>query len=126
MEGTHCFRQANCDARGLEMPIAEYNHDDGCSVTGGHVYRGERLPTLYGAYVYGDFCSGKIWALRSDGRFVTEEMEIADTDLSISSFGEDASGEIYILTFEGHNIPVHGPQLKWSSQRDGHVPAMPA
>ena len=101
MEGTHCFRQENCDARGLEMPITEYDHGDGCSVTGGHVYRGERLPTLYGAYVYGDFCSGKIWALRVDGRVVTEEMEIADTDLSISSFGEDAPGEAYVLTFEG-------------------------
>ena len=101
MEGAHCFRQANCDAQGLEMPVTEYDHNDGCSVTGGHVYRGERLPTLYGAYVYGDFCSGKIWALRVDGRVVTEKMEIADTDLSISSFGEDASGEIYILTFEG-------------------------
>ena len=83
------------------MPITEYDHNDGCSVTGGYVYRGERLPTLYGAYVYGDFCSGKIWALRVDGRVVTEKMEIADTDLSISSFGEDASGEVYILTFEG-------------------------
>lgn len=101
MEGSHCFRRANCDALGLEMPIVEYGHNDGCSVTGGHVYRGERLPTLYGAYVYGDFCTGKVWALRFDGRVVTEQMEIADTDLSISSFGEDASGEVYVLTFEG-------------------------
>ena len=101
MEGAHCFRQQGCDARGLTMPVAEYGRDGGCSVTGGHVYRGRRIPSLYGAYLYGDFCSGKIWALRHDGAAVTEHMEIADTGLSISSFGEDASGEVYVLTFEG-------------------------
>ena len=101
MEGSHCFRRANCDSRGLEMPVAEYGRDGGCSVTGGYVYRGRRLPALYGAYLYGDFCSGKIWALRRDGATVTEQMQIADTGLSISSFGEDPSGEVYVLTFEG-------------------------
>ncbi len=101
MEGSHCFRRENCDARGLEMPVAEYGRDGGCSVTGGYVYRGRRQPTLYGAYLYADFCSGKIWALRHDGAAVTEQMLIADTGLSISSFGEDPSGEVYVLTFEG-------------------------
>ena len=101
MEGAHCYRRAGCDTRGLEFPVAEYGRDGGCSVTGGYVYRGRRLPTLYGAYLYADFCSGKIWALRYDGAAVTEQMLIADTGLSISSFGEDASGEVYVLTFEG-------------------------
>ena len=101
MEGAKCFRPTNCDTRGLEMPVAVYGRDGGCSVTGGYVYRGRRLPTLYGAYLYADFCSGKIWALRHDGVAVTEQMLIADTGLSISSFGEDASGEVYVLTFEG-------------------------
>ena len=101
MEGAHCYRRAGCDTRGLEMPVAEYGRDGGCSVTGGHVYRGRRLPTLYGAYLYGDFCSGKIWALRHDGAAVTEQMLVADTGLSISSFGEGPSGEVYVLTFEG-------------------------
>ena len=101
MEGAHCFRRQGCDTRGLEFPVAEYGRDGGCSVTGGHVYRGLRLPTLYGAYLYADFCSGKIWALRHDGTSVTEQMLIADTGLSISSFGEDPSGEVYVLTFEG-------------------------
>ena len=101
MEGSKCFRPTNCDTRGLEMPVAEYGHDGGCSVTGGYVYRGSRLPALYGAYLYADFCSGKIWALRHDAAAVTEQMLIADTGLSISSFGEDASGEVYVLTFEG-------------------------
>ena len=101
MEGSHCFRRESCDARGLEMPVAEYGRDGGCSVTGGYVYRGRRMPSLYGAYLYGDFCSGKIWALRHDGAAVTEQMLIADTGLSISSFGEGPSGEVYVLTFEG-------------------------
>ena len=101
MEGSKCFRPTNCDTRGLEMPVAEYGREGGCSVTGGYVYRGRRLPTLYGAYLYADFCSGKIWALRHDGAAVTEQMLVADTGLSISSFGEDASGEVYVLTFEG-------------------------
>ena len=101
MEGSKCFRPTNCDTRGLEMPVAEYGREGGCSVTGGYVYRGHRLPTLFGAYLYADFCSGKIWALRHDGASVTEQMLVADTGLSISSFGEDASGEVYVLTFEG-------------------------
>ena len=109
MEGSHCFRRERCDSRGLEMPVAEYGRDGGCSVTGGYVYRGRRLPSLYGAYLYGDFCSGKIWALRRDGAAVTEQMLIADTGLSISSFGEDPSGEVYVLTFEGAIYRFAGP-----------------
>ncbi len=112
MEGAHCYlggrtaRQLleagseGCDKTGLEEPVAEYRHDDGCSVTGGFVYRGSRLPSLDGAYVYGDFCSGKIWALRYDGTLVTEHLDIGDSDLSISAFGRDQSGELYILSFD--------------------------
>ena len=101
MEGLHCFREADCDQSGLEPPVIEYGRSDGCSVTGGYVYRGSRLPSLYGAYVYGDFCSGKIWALRYDGARATEHLEIVDSSLTISSFGEDRSGELYILSFDG-------------------------
>ena len=101
MEGSSCYRREGCDTRGLEPPVAEYGREGGCSVTGGYVYRGRGLPTLYGAYLYADFCSGKIWALRHDGAAVTEQMLVADTGLSISSFGEDPSGEVYVLTFEG-------------------------
>ena len=102
MEGFHCFPQGGfeCDQSGLELPIAEYGREGGCSITGGYVYRGSRLPSLYGAYVYGDFCSGKIWALRYDGTQVTEQLELVDSRLSISSFGEDQSGELYILSFD--------------------------
>ena len=101
MEGAHCFRPpSGCDREGLEMPVIEYGRDGGCSVTGGYVYRGSRLPSLYGAYVYGDFCSGKIWALRHDGTRIMEHLELVDSDLTISSFGEDRDGELYILSFD--------------------------
>ena len=103
MEGLHCFPrpEGRCDQRGLEMPVVEYTRGDGCSVTGGYVYRGSRLPSLYGAYVYGDFCSGKIWGLRHDGTRLTEQLELVDSRLQISSFGEDRTGELFILSFDG-------------------------
>ena len=101
MEGTHCYSpRVGCDRTGLELPVAEYEHDLGCSITGGYVYRGARLPALFGAYLYGDFCSGRIWALRYDGAQVREQLELVVTDLSISSFGEDQAGEIYVLDFD--------------------------
>ena len=83
------------------MPVTEYGRDEGCSVTGGYVYRGARLPSLRGAYVYADFCSGRIWALRYDGSEVTEHMKVVDSGLQISSFAEDRSGELYVLSFDG-------------------------
>jgi glucose/arabinose dehydrogenase len=101
MEGFHCFQPTrNCNEDGLTLPVAEYDHRSGCSVTGGFVYRGNRLPSLYGAYIYGDFCSGNMWALRHNGSEVTEQMRIMDSSLSIASFGEDQSGEPYILSFD--------------------------
>ena len=102
MEGSSCFKPSRgCDAQGLEMPIAEYGREGGCSVTGGYVYRGKRLPSLYGAYIYGDFCSGRIWALRHDGNQIIEQLELTDSKLEISSFGEDQGGEMFILSFDG-------------------------
>ncbi|MBM3898009.1 MAG: PQQ-dependent sugar dehydrogenase [Thaumarchaeota archaeon] len=103
MEGAHCYPPSvtNCNKEGLRMPIAEYNHDEGCSITGGYVYRGTKLKMLYGAYIYGDYCSGRIWALRHDGSKVTESFLLIDSNLTISSFGEDEAGELYILSFDG-------------------------
>ena len=101
MEGTSCFHNAGCDGDELEPPVAEYGRNGGCSVTGGYVYRGDRIPSLIGAYVYGDFCTGRIWALRHDGGKVVDQALIADTDLQISSFAEGPDGEVYILSFTG-------------------------
>ena len=102
LEATHCFppSQADCDRTGFESPVVEYAiRENGCSVIGGHVYRGSHHPSLRGAYVYGDFCSGRVWALRYDGRQVTEHIELVDTDLQISAFGEGPAGEIYIVSY---------------------------
>ena len=103
MEGLHCYPPSvsSCSQTGLEPPIVEYPLTGGnCAVTGGYVYRGSRLPGLYGAYIYGDFCSGRLWALRYDGRRVTDQVLLVDSSLQISSFGEDAAGELYILSFD--------------------------
>ncbi len=101
MEGSSCFRAASCEASGMEAPVTEYDHRLGCSVTGGYVYRGERLPELQGVYLYADFCTGFIWGLRHDGERVTEEGQIAEAPFQIASFGEDEAGEVYILGFDG-------------------------
>ena len=99
LEGFECF--SSCVSIGLEPPIVQYGRADGCSITGGYVYRGSRLPSLDGAYVYGDFCSGKLWALRYNGDEVTEHMELIDSRLRISAFGEDRDAELLILSFDG-------------------------
>ncbi|MDW8351073.1 MAG: PQQ-dependent sugar dehydrogenase [Anaerolineae bacterium] len=86
----------------LTDPIHQYaHHEGGCSVTGGYVYRGSALPSLVGAYIYGDFCSGLIWTLRpnGDGRWRNEVL--FSTPYNISSFGEDEAGELYVLDRNG-------------------------
>ena len=65
---------------------------------GGYVYRGPRLPSLSGVYLYGDFCRGTVWGLRHDGKTVTEHMVLATVDAQITSFGEDQAGNVYILS----------------------------
>ena len=100
LEGSKCFRVANCNTTGLTLPIFEYDHSAGaCSITGAFVYRGNQLPALQGAYVYGDFCNGKVWALRYDGKRVTEQKELLDSNIAISSFAQDSRGAIYVLAY---------------------------
>ncbi|MDP2530743.1 MAG: PQQ-dependent sugar dehydrogenase, partial [Candidatus Palauibacterales bacterium] len=73
MEGRHCYGSSSCDAQGLVQPILEYDHRDGCSITGGFVYRGSAMPDLQGTYFYSDYCSGWLRSLRYDGTAVGEE-----------------------------------------------------
>jgi glucose/arabinose dehydrogenase len=97
MEGTHCFSpRTDCDQSGLTLPIAEYSHQLGCSVTGGYVYRGTAFPELTGAYTFGDFCSGIIWALYRNQNGNWTSAELLRSGFSISSFGEDETGELYL------------------------------
>lgn len=80
--------------------MAEYDHQQGCSVTGGYVYRGRGIPSLAGQYLFGDYCSGRLWSLnRQDGAWTMKEL--IRTDLRISSFGEDEAGELYVVDHEG-------------------------
>ena len=83
------------------LPILEYGHNLGCSVTGGFRYRGTSSPGLEGAYVFGDFCSGRIWGATPDGDGVWSSDLLADTDFGIASFGEDDEGEIYVVDLGG-------------------------
>lgn len=97
MEGTLCFSPATgCDQTGLTLPVFEYTHDYGCSVTGGYVYRGQAFPALQGAYLLADYCSGSAWALRWRGTEL-EVTRLPDFPTGISSFGEDEAGELYIV-----------------------------
>ncbi|HEY6103473.1 MAG TPA: PQQ-dependent sugar dehydrogenase [bacterium] len=102
MEGASCFNPASgCNREGLELPVAEYDHAGGCSITGGYVYRGTRIPGLVGRYLFGDYCSGRIWALTDAGGNRWTMTQLLSTDLRISSFGEDAAGEVYVVDHSG-------------------------
>lgn len=102
MEGAHCFRPpTGCNTTGLKLPIAEYDHSLGCSITGGYVYRGKQYADLVGRYFFGDFCSGRLWALTETASGSWTMTELLQTGLSISSFGEDQEGELYIVDYNG-------------------------
>ena len=100
LEGNHCFRpRDDCQRDGMTPPIWEYSLDgEPCSVIGGYVYRGVAIPWLRGAYVYGDFCSGKIFGLRYANGRIAEHRQLADTNLRIMSFAQDNHGELYLLS----------------------------
>lgn len=103
MEGFHCYDapdDSGCDDPGFTLPIAEYGHDEGCSVTGGSVYRGRAIPALTGWYLFSDYCSGRIWAVDADAADPMARQEplvLMDSERNISAIGEDAAGEL-ILT----------------------------
>ncbi|MEA2164704.1 MAG: hypothetical protein QOK37_2831 [Thermoanaerobaculia bacterium] len=98
MEGLHCFNpQSNCIDPSFIMPVLEYPHAQGaCSINGGYRYRGTQIPGLRGAYIYGDYCTGDIWRAVPAGTTWSAARLLAST-LRISSFGEDISGELYVL-----------------------------
>ena len=106
LEGTLCtpgVSDPDCDTSGFVSPIAEYDHDGGgCAVSGGFVYRGAKVPGLCGAYLYGDFCTGEVFALRqSGGRRTAGPVRLLDTDLRASSFGITRKGELRVVDYGG-------------------------
>ena len=106
MEGTLCYGAASCDRTGLTLPAFEYEHGTGnaggCSITGGFVYRGRALPELAGRYLYSDFCGGYLKSFFATGNGITEQRDWEIGDIGrVVSFGQDADGELYLLTGDG-------------------------
>jgi glucose/arabinose dehydrogenase len=103
MEATHCYNAGSCDQNGLTLPQFEYGHNDGCSVTGGYVYRGSAIPALQGLYFFGDYCQGWVRSFRFQGGAATEltDWPTLRPGGSITSFGEDAAGELYVIVQSG-------------------------
>ena len=103
LEGSQCFGSSGCDRSGLTLPVVEYSHQEGCSVTGGYVYRGGAIPALQGHYFYADFCQGWVRSFRYAGGAVTDETSWPTLRPGgpIVSFGEDSAGELYLLEAGG-------------------------
>ena len=106
MEASHCFEGRACTSEGLVLPLAEYGRDLGCSVTGGHVYRGDAIASLAGWYVFGDYCTGLLFGIRSDAEAPGDGTALAprillESGRSISSFGTDSVGELYLTDIVG-------------------------
>jgi hypothetical protein len=113
LEGRACFKPpSGCSTSGKQPPLLVYAHavsgTDNCSITGGFVYRGAAYPVLYGGYVFGDFCSGRIWVV-SAGAYTPAAPTLVRSDaasprLAISSFGEDEHGELYVCDIAGGGV----------------------
>jgi hypothetical protein len=104
MEGTVCYNNSaqNCSRTGLTLPLVDYTHSDGCSITGGFVYRGTRLPEIAGRYFYTDYCSGWLRSFRMVNGAVTAARQWDVPALvSPTSFGVDSSGELYVTVAGG-------------------------
>jgi hypothetical protein len=101
MEGDQCYNASSCNQAGLTLPVLVYGHSDGCSITGGYVYRGLSIPALRGTYFYSDYCSGWLKSFRYNGS-VTEKKDWGLNLGRVLSFGEDAAGELYVLSANGN------------------------
>jgi len=106
LEGQDCGhidgqKVADCDRTGLEPALFEYGHDEGCAVIGGYVYRGSKMPSIDGAYIYADYCTGTVWGLWYDGQGITRQEALTQSSLAITSIGEDLAGNIYLFDAGG-------------------------
>ena len=132
MEGKHCLEEEDlCDKSLYESPIYEYpnnanymktligvkqSNKDGCSVTGGYVYRGKNIPELYGKYIFGDYCTGKVWSFKNNNgniqEFYNHSLEILDSmnkkSFYLSSFGEKYNGELFLVDYSGGLYQIIG------------------
>ncbi|MBA2336544.1 MAG: PQQ-dependent sugar dehydrogenase [Acidimicrobiia bacterium] len=103
-EGSACFLKSDCDLDDYTLPVLEYDHSQGCSITGGVVYRGAAIPELQGQYFYADWCGMWVRSFRYTAEGATDEMDWSE-DLpesgQVNAFGTDASGEMYLANFDG-------------------------
>ena len=95
MEGATCYEAQSCDQTGLTPPVTDYGHDEGCSVTGGAVYRGTDQPALAGRYFFTDYCGGRIWTLDAGVEGRQEPIGAMDSGRTISAIAEGPDGELY-------------------------------
>jgi hypothetical protein len=108
MEGNHCFSSGQCDRTGLTVPAYEYTHSDGCSITGGYVYRGSAIPALQGLYFFADYCQGWVRSFRYVDGAATESTnwQTLQPGRGVTSFGEDAAGELYLMVESGRVFKI--------------------
>jgi glucose/arabinose dehydrogenase len=106
-EGSHCYDpNPGCDSAGVTMPVTEYPHSLGCSVIGGVVYHGEAIPALQGAYLFSDNCSGTLWAIDAGLEAPQAPITLMETGRSISGFGVDDAGEVYLADLGGSLVKL--------------------
>jgi glucose/arabinose dehydrogenase len=110
MEGAHCFNPASgCNMTRLTLPIFEYDHSEGEAVIGGYVYHGTAISSLAGTYVFGDYASGKIWGLTENPPGTWTRTDLLSTGANLSSFGQDAAGELYVVELGGSVMKLVAP-----------------
>ena len=102
-EGNHCFRNA-CEDPGLQPPVTEYGREGGCTVIGGYVYRGTAQTALVGGYVFGDYCSGLLWAIDPATDEFRTPTVVGEMGAGLSAFGEDEAGELYAADLNGGRL----------------------
>ena len=107
VEGNECRAESDCE--GLIPPVSGFDRDEGCVVTGGYVYRGNGIPELQGVYLFADYCSGQVWGLIPDADGGWRRLDPVEIGLRISSFGEDAKGELYVVDIEGAVYRLRAP-----------------
>ena len=104
MEGSTCYDEPGSDDAGLVLPVAEYDHSEGCSVTGGFVYRGADSPILEGMYLLADYCSGRIWALAPGGPSGWAVAQVGLASDRLVAFGEDPRGELVAVAIDSGTV----------------------
>ncbi len=110
MEGMSCFNAATCDQSELTLPVLQYDNNGNCSIIGGYVYRGSAITGLQGHYFYSDFCGGFLRSFRFDIGAVADERDWGLSAGSVTSFGEDVAGELYMLVAEGSVLKIVAAQ----------------